>query len=450
MIKKIILIVFLFFFLLNTMFSQDILESAKKGDLKKIIEIVSKNPDSINKKDKNLFTAIHHAAKFGSLEIIKYLHVKGAKLNLKNIDGETPIHYAAGEGFIKIVDFLLNNKVDINIQTKYKNTPLDYAIYFKRNKMVSFLCSRGCNFSIKNSNGETPLDKALEQRQNEISQILKKNGAKHTPVQDPEIIKLNEYMHRIAFVNMGRPNVHAIISTNSVLLIDTGYFRMINKLKKAVSKIGNKPVKFIINTHMHPDHVRGNSIGDKKCVIINWENLKKNVANKTINLEKGMLKGKNGKFFEKYYSFNFNNEKILIIPSAGIHTKKDLLLYFKKPGILFMGDLLISESFPSVYIESEKYLRLLEKLILFFPEETIFAGGHGEKLTKDGLIKYKKMLKNVSDLVNSKIKKGESLENIRKDKIWQKYDKYKHFIPILDINYWIDAVYRCYEKNFIK
>ncbi len=401
MTKKIIFILFMFMFLIKPLLSINIFDSAKKGDLKSIIKLVKENADIINKKNKkSLNTAIHYAARFGQLEVIKYLYKMGAKLTIKNVSGEMPIHYAAGEGFTNIAGFLLDQGVNIDVITKYNHTPLSYAVFFNRKKMVEFLIRRGCKLSMKDKNEETALDTAIESRKTEIAEILRKNGAKQTPISDPKIIKVSGNIYRIAFIDAGNPNVAVSSGEEGVMLIDTGYYRMINQLKNAVKKIKSEKIKFIINTHLHPDHIGGNSIGEEKSRIINWKTLQKAVSDGLITINHKILSGKIKKHFKKSYLFEFNGEKILIVPSPGVHTKEDLLLYFTKSKVLNMGDLLISESFPSVYVESEKYLNLLDEVAVVFPEDTIFQGGHGKELSKKELIEYKNMLKSISDITS--------------------------------------------------
>lgn len=55
-------------------------------------------------------------------------------------------------------------------------------------------------------------------------------------------------------------NSSFIITKNSVILIDTGSSALYGEqIKNAISKITSKPIKYIINTHHHPDHFLGNS-----------------------------------------------------------------------------------------------------------------------------------------------------------------------------------------------
>ena len=55
-------------------------------------------------------------------------------------------------------------------------------------------------------------------------------------------------------------NASVIITANSVILIDTGSSKSYGEqVKKQIEKITSKPIKYIINTHHHPDHFLGNS-----------------------------------------------------------------------------------------------------------------------------------------------------------------------------------------------
>ena len=55
-------------------------------------------------------------------------------------------------------------------------------------------------------------------------------------------------------------NVSFIVTKNSVILIDTGSsYEYGLQIKEEIKKITSNPIKYIINTHHHPDHFLGNS-----------------------------------------------------------------------------------------------------------------------------------------------------------------------------------------------
>lgn len=52
-----------------------------------------------------------------------------------------------------------------------------------------------------------------------------------------------------------------IIGTDGALVVDSGHVPSVTKRMIAdITRLTNKPVRFLVNTHWHPDHVRGNSL----------------------------------------------------------------------------------------------------------------------------------------------------------------------------------------------
>jgi hypothetical protein len=90
----------------------------------------------------NGLQAIHVAAGFGQLAIIKYLVSRGANVNCRRgstmpdgteinndkIKGPTPLHFAASNGHAQVVDYLLERGADPDIEDQYGCTPIDIAL----------------------------------------------------------------------------------------------------------------------------------------------------------------------------------------------------------------------------------------------------------------------------------------------------------------------------------
>src|SRR4029450_1434376 len=54
-------------------------------------------------------------------------------------------------------------------------------------------------------------------------------------------------------------NVTMQFGNDGVLVVDTQFAQMADKLLAEIARLsGNKPIRYVINTHVHPDHVGGN------------------------------------------------------------------------------------------------------------------------------------------------------------------------------------------------
>ena len=111
-----------------------------------------------------------------------------------------------------------------------------------------------------------------------------------------------------------------------------------------------------------------------------------------------------------------------------------------------MGDLLISESFPSVGENVVEYMELLERIIDIFPADTTFISGHGKDSLMEDVKNYQKMLLTTIEIVRNQMKSGKSIEQMRTEKVLKDYETWNTFIPFLSTDYWIQAVYNSYKN----
>src|SRR5467141_3106430 len=75
-------------------------------------------------------------------------------------------------------------------------------------------------------------------------------------------------------------NVTIAVGTDGVIMVDSQFAPMHDKLKAAIAKVTNLPVKYLINTHYHGDHTGGNeAFGKEGVIIVAHQNLKNRLAN---------------------------------------------------------------------------------------------------------------------------------------------------------------------------
>jgi len=446
-IKKIIVILLTLFISTMPTLAQEIHEAAKEGYLEKVKMLLEKDPQLINTKDETGRTPLHWACRGVHIKIVEYLIENGADVNARDINNVTPLHSLSYRGQTDCIELLIKNGADIETKDASGLNALFYAAYGGHKGAMEALLKNGVTINTRNKNGLTPADIAKDGGHAELAQFLISQGGKLTPVKNPEVFNLTNNIYKITFCYNQCTNIIVFAGSDSVLVIDTGYPRTTEKLKSTIEKIAEGKKIYIINTHLHIDHIGGNNIADDEDKIINFENLDQKVS--TGNLKKGKvpLRGKSGKIFETYYVMNFNDKEIRLIPSPGAHTDADLIIHIVDSGIVHMGDLLISQSFPSVSSNIVKYLDILEKAIDIFPEYTKFIAGHGHDLTMRGVKDYQKMLINTIEIVKKGIRAGKSVEDMQKEKFLKDYESYNTFIPELSTDFWIGVVYRSYEND---
>ncbi|MFC2162030.1 ankyrin repeat domain-containing protein, partial [Acidobacteriota bacterium] len=453
--------------------SQEIFDAVQKGDLTKVKYLVQNNPNLVKANDKNDDTPLHIAADAGHLEIVRFLIQKGADLNSFNSSRRNPvlmagynghqdvvkfllesgaifnyvddrgysplrwaavrgnkdvvelfvssgakisIHEAAACGHIGFIDKGLSAGEDINGLNQDGRTPLHQTVYSGNLETIEYLIKKGADVNAKSSNNETPLDLAVESERQEIADVLRSNGGQETPMVEPVVVHVSNNIYRMTFPYEMHSNIGFSSGSEGFLLVDTGFsLRASDKIRATLNSI---------NTHPHWDHIAANSIGATSAIYLVFDKLDVMVSEGLLNREKDSLKGKTGKVFETYYTIKFNGEEIRLIPYPGVHSNGDVLIHFTGSGVVQMGDLLLSQSFPAVGESVTEYLAFLEKVLDIFPEKAQFISGHGRELDMDGVRDYYEMLLSTVEIVKNGIEAGKSIEALQRERVLKEYESY--------------------------
>ena len=74
-------------------------------------------------------------------------------------------------------------------------------------------------------------------------------------------------------------NIGVSVGEDGVILIDDQYAPLTPRIQEAVSKLSSKPIKFVVNTHWHMDHVGGNeNLAAAGAVVIAHDNVRKRMS----------------------------------------------------------------------------------------------------------------------------------------------------------------------------
>ena len=201
-------------------------------------------------------------------------------------------------------------------------------------------------------------------------------------------------------------NAGVFIGTEAVLLIDpmTGPNNHQNLLN-AVKRLSKKPIKYVINTHSHPDHSGANSFfAEQGAKIISHENFKYTNA-------------QYDQTFKDTFSLNMGNETVELHHIAA-HTFDDALVYFKNSNAVFMGDTYMTNSFPHFYYGGggKGHLEIIDKTLSLGNAHLTIIPAHGKlSSNKTELNTYKansiKWINRIEQLYNG----GKTTEEVAND-----------------------------------
>lgn len=151
-------------------------EAAKRDQVKKLQELLSRDENWLEKRDQYRRTPLHSAARFDSSAAAKFLLERGAEADVEDESGNTPLHLASIFGHDDIIDLLIQHDADIDALNTEGQAPLHLASLYGNPESVKSLLAGGANINIVDNDGNTPLHiTALYENHENLDEILKGN-----------------------------------------------------------------------------------------------------------------------------------------------------------------------------------------------------------------------------------------------------------------------------------
>jgi ankyrin repeat protein len=177
-VNRIAVFIGLFLFLVAGSFAQvneKMITAAAKGDLHGVQKYCEKGAD-VNARNKARWTALAYAAKYGHLNVVKYLvETQSAEVDKKINTGETAMQVALKRGHTDVAKYLLEKGSDVNMRDIVGMTALSWAAKDGNMDMVKFLVENGADVNAQNPAGRTPIEITLSP---DVKEFLKENGGK--------------------------------------------------------------------------------------------------------------------------------------------------------------------------------------------------------------------------------------------------------------------------------
>lgn len=208
-------------------------------------------------------------------------------------------------------------------------------------------------------------------------------------------------------------NFALLTGNDGVILIDDALEPMAEKVIKAVEALTKQPVDFLINTHVHGDHIGGNAAFHKTgATIITHDNIRERML--ADNADKDALPEVT---FSDAVTFHLNGHTAFVFHVPHAHTDGDAVIHFPEVNVIAAGDILFNGLFPFIDLDSggsvPGYLAAQEKILSMADSETKIISGHGPQGSKADLQTAHDMLVDalarVKKLVDAGKSKGEIL-----------------------------------------
>ena len=213
----------------------------------------------------------------------------------------------------------------------------------------------------------------------------------------------------------GGGNVELLVGDDYVVLIDDALTPTAPALLEAVTKLAGRQVDFVINTHVHGDHVGGNElVAGLGAVIVAHDNSRKRmIPDPQLNTGPGALPVLT---FSDEVTFHLNGHEVFVFHIENAHTDGDAAILFRDVNVIAAGDIMFNYLFPYIDFDNggsvSGFIAGQQKLIAMADDETIIIPGHGPVGNKEDLEKNLAVLIDSQTRVKALVDEGMSEEEI--------------------------------------
>jgi len=241
-------------------------------------------------------------------------------------------------------------------------------------------------------------------------------------------------------------NVGFFVGPDSILVVDSQFENIAQGIVDQIKKVSDKPIKYLVNTHHHADHVGGNPVFRPFSLILAHDNVRKRMLaspgeilkDYPSKLEQARKDGKQAEAdfyaqqidwakkvkveeiaapyltFDSEFRLYLGSETIQVAHTPPAHTDGDSIVYFQSAKVLHGGDLIWNKVIPFIDVEgggsAAGYATALDKVLAWLPADAKVIPGHGKVMDVAGLKEFRRYIADVLESARAAKSKGMSLD----------------------------------------
>ncbi|MBI3131246.1 MAG: MBL fold metallo-hydrolase [Acidobacteria bacterium] len=232
-------------------------------------------------------------------------------------------------------------------------------------------------------------------------------SAAHTrPAQPPaKTHRMERVAENVYCISGEGGNVGLVVTDKFAVLIDAQFDHTLPGLRDAIRSVTSKPIKYLINTHLHGDHTGGNrGMEGQGVAIVAHANVRKRLAEEqrgNPTEPQGGLPaltfGETDPQVKAQLNLFLGGTELQLLHYRAGHSDGDLLVSLPSAHVLHMGDLFLNGLLPFIDLPTGGSLAgLLENtewVLSWLPAEAKVIPGHGPVASKADLLRYRDFLK---------------------------------------------------------
>ncbi len=214
--------------------------------------------------------------------------------------------------------------------------------------------------------------------------------------------------------------ITALTGADGVLLVDSQFAPLTEKIVAALRKFSDKPIRYLVDTHLHGDHVGGNeNFARLGATLVARDSVRWRLAHPVPTAA-----GAPGKpaapsalpplTFEGTLALHIDGEDVSVVSLPNAHTDGDVLVVFPRHDVIAAGDIFRTTGYPYADLNNGGSLKgLVDALgiaIGLAGPNTRVVPGHGPIADRAALIAQRDLLLTVRDRVAGLVARGKTLE----------------------------------------
>lgn len=227
-------------------------------------------------------------------------------------------------------------------------------------------------------------------------------------------------------------NIGVSSGPDGTFIVDDQFAPLTAKIVAAIKVITDKPVKYVINTHMHGDHTGGNeNFGNAGAVIVAQDNVRKRMS--TGQFIAAMNQQQPAAphaalpviTFSEGVTFHVNGDSIAITHVSPAHTDGDAIVYFMKANVVHMGDVFNNTGLPFIDLSSggsvNGVITAADMVYAMTNAQTRIVPGHGQVTDRNRLKAWRDAVYAVRGRVQKEVRAGKTVEQVLAMKVTAEY-----------------------------
>jgi len=216
--------------------------------------------------------------------------------------------------------------------------------------------------------------------------------------------------------------ISVLAGPDGILLVDSQFAPLTDKLVAAIRKVSDKPIRFLVDTHVHPDHTGGNANFAKLGATI----FARDQLRYRLEHPNPAADGTPGKpapelalpviTYNASLSIHIDNEDVRLLPVVAAHTDGDTVVSFPGHDILAVGDIFRSVGYPYADLSSggslAGILEGLSEIVDRAGPATKIIPGHGPIVTRDAVLAQRDVILGLRAKVLKLVEQGKTLDEI--------------------------------------